>query len=531
MTMTTHSSNSILICIAAVFGVTFCEKDSPAQQVAPAKIRRSKKTTHLTQPVRKDGFVDYAAAINEKLRQGVTPKNNAAALIAKTLGPSVFSKAMRVEFFRRLRIPIPPESGTYFLSMSKFARRGRSQEQASAYASRLIRQQSAGSSRLWSRRELPDLAAWLDANHEPLSRVLEAADRAHWYCPVVVSDEDFDGVLISALMPLQQECRSVVRALSCRALLAVREGRIDDARGDILCCHRLARHVGKGFSLIDLLLGYALESVACQTEVVMLQSGRLTIKQLNAHRNSLRQLESLPSVAQKIDFGERLMVLDSIRYVYKHRVKGLKSLSELTANPAENAFRLLNRNMDLIDWNRVMTMVNEEFDRMRDAVARPTYAQRKQAITQLTARYKRIAVDIRSPRTLAEITKGGKVDRVQLSVLLGRLFIRLFLPGTHAARVAEDRSKTRLSLSRIAIALETYRKTNGRFPRKLSTLVPRFLKRLPEDLYSGRAFPYRATANSYLLFSVGANQKNDGGRTFDSQPPGDDIAVRVNISR
>lgn len=524
-------SQPVFICMATLCIAWHCADSSLAQQKPAAKIRISKTTTFLTKPLRKDGFVDYVAGINTEMRKGVTPRNNAAALLAETMGPSVFSESIRKQFFSRMGIPVPPDQGNYFLSMSRFARLDRPRNQASIYASRLIKEQSAGSSRLWTRRELPALAAWLDANQQPLSRVLEATGREKWYCPVVIADEDFDGILLAALMPLPQEIRSIVRALSCRALLAVREGRIDDAQRDLLACHRLARHVGQGFSLIDVLVGYAVESLACQTEVLMLQSGRLTIKQLNAYRQSLDTLQPLSTVARKIDFGERLIVLDSVRYVQKHRVKGLKSLTELSANSGAESFQLLNRNMDLIDWNIVMTMVNQEFDRVLEAVTKPTFGERRQAIARLTARFKQIGADIRARKTLEDITKGGKIDGAKISDLMGRLFIGLFLPASHVARRAEDRAAAYLSMSRVAVALELSRKTNRRFPRALAALAPRFLKHIPKDSYSGQEMRYRPTANGYLLYCVGDNQKDDGGRTFNSRPAGDDIVIRVRLSR
>ena len=38
---------------------------------------------------------------------------------------------------------------------------------------------------------------------------------------------------------------------------------------------------------------------------------------------------------------------------------------------------------------------------------------------------------------------------------------------------------------------------------------------------------YRPSDNGYLLYSVGVNGKDDGGRTYDDNPPGDDPAVRM----
>ena len=60
--------------------------DKFAIQPAP-KLPLGKDTTYVTGPLDKDGYVDYAAALNERLGKGVTPANNANVLLWKALGP------------------------------------------------------------------------------------------------------------------------------------------------------------------------------------------------------------------------------------------------------------------------------------------------------------------------------------------------------------------------------------------------------------------------------------------------------------
>lgn len=516
----------------AAFGIVgmLMGSTTSSAQVSPSNgIRLSKETTFLKTPVRKDGFVDYTAALNAKLSKGVTPRNNAAARIAEIMGPEIYDESIRKRFFKQLGVKQPDDRQPRFLSMSRFARRGRVKANAARYASRLYKEQSAGAARPWSRREFPRLAAWLGHNQKPLAAIVEAIKRPKWYCPVAVSNEDFDGILIAALMPLQQETRSIARALSCRAMLAVQEGRIADAQQDLLSCHRLGRHVAQGFSLIEALVGYAIEAIACRTEVAMLQTGKLTRKQLNDYQSALKRLPPISSISPKIRFGERLTALDSVRYVIKHRVKGLKALTELTESSGVRALKLLNANMDLVEWNVVLKMLNDEFDRVHTAVSKPSYSDRRKAFLKLTTDYKKVKSAIRSPKTLADVTKAGKVNPEKLTELMGQVLITLFLPATHASRTAEDRTRTRADLCQIGFALEAYRKANGRFPATLQKLRPRYLKEIPTDRYSGKAPIYRRGSGGYVLYSVGADQKDDKGRTFDSTPRGDDVVIKVEL--
>ena len=48
-------------------------------QFWPVWLKPGPKTTVITGPLRPNGTVDYAAALNEECSAGVTPENNAAA--------------------------------------------------------------------------------------------------------------------------------------------------------------------------------------------------------------------------------------------------------------------------------------------------------------------------------------------------------------------------------------------------------------------------------------------------------------------
>ena len=50
---------------------------------------------------------------------------------------------------------------------------------------------------------------------------------------------------------------------------------------------------------------------------------------------------------------------------------------------------------------------------------------------------------------------------------------------------------------------------------------------MPIDLFSGKPLIYRPGADRYVLYSVGFNGKDDGGRWYNDDPPGDDPSVRM----
>jgi hypothetical protein len=80
---------------------------------------------------------------------------------------------------------------------------------------------------------------------------------------------------------------------------------------------------------------------------------------------------------------------------------------------------------------------------------------------------------------------------------------------------ALPRARTR-SLETVA-ALRLYRLRTGRYPAKLSTLVPRYLKHVPLDPYEEpHSLRYKPSASKYVLYSIGPDGKDDNAKLLKS---------------
>src|SRR6266404_6107901 len=90
----------------------------PSDDKPTPKLPLGKETTYITEPLDKDGYLDYAAALNDRLGKGIRPEKNANVLIWKALGPRPEGgERMPAEFFKRLRMVEPPEKGDYFIGL------------------------------------------------------------------------------------------------------------------------------------------------------------------------------------------------------------------------------------------------------------------------------------------------------------------------------------------------------------------------------------------------------------------------------
>jgi len=74
-------------------------------------------------------------------------------------------------------------------------------------------------------------------------------------------------------------------------------------------------------------------------------------------------------------------------------------------------------------------------------------------------------------------------------------------------------NQTLLNQASMACGLERYRAANGAYPETLEVLVPQFASKFPHDLFDGQPLRYRRTDDGrYLLYSIGWNSKDDGGK-------------------
>jgi hypothetical protein len=105
------------------------------------------------------------------------------------------------------------------------------------------------------------------------------------------------------------------------------------------------------------------------------------------------------------------------------------------------------------------------------------------------------------------------------------LLATMVIPGL--ARVPEKTAlaQSGVDMAMLACALERCRLARGQYPEDLNALAPQFLAALPHDIINGQPLKYRRTDNGrFLLYSVGWNEKDDGGAivTTKAKPPRQD---------
>jgi hypothetical protein len=76
----------------------------------------------------------------------------------------------------------------------------------------------------------------------------------------------------------------------------------------------------------------------------------------------------------------------------------------------------------------------------------------------------------------------------------------------------QRRSVTYSRLMMADLAVRAFFAEKGHFPKSLEELVPTFIATVPEDPFSGQPLRYRLEGTTFVLYSVGQDRQDDGGK-------------------
>ena len=491
----------------------------------------SPQTTHITSPLGANGLPDYERFVLERAREGVTPENNAAVLIWQALWPGELDAKDYAAIMTELgleKVPTPGESLDSFYSQ---ANRAAIQEwlkeltgpavdaevsdpevfqQAVVQATDKLIDEVLN--RPWTSGECPPLAKWVVANKKPIDLLVEASQRPRCYIPSPSLVNRQKESLVEILLPGVQSSREAGRVLAARAMWHAGEGRVDEAWRDLLAAHRLGRLVAQGPTLIEQLVGMAIDGIAREGTLALLSHSRPSVEQAQQIHRDLAALPNLNSVAESLDSMERLMFVDAVIQFSKG---GSGDQLELWGVGQQAAF--INRLS--VNWNVVLQKGNEFYDRYAAAARLPTRVAREQAFGKIQTDLRQLEQEIHDPAALA----AGVISPGRRSEIVAAIMVNLFLPAVEAATNAQDRANAQMDLLRLAAALAVYRAEHGVYPEKLDDLAPAVVDKLPVDLYNAQKFIYKRAGVGYLLYTAGENGLDDGGsnkmyRTLRGQP-------------
>jgi len=150
--------------------------------------------------------------------------------------------------------------------------------------------------------------------------------------------------------------------------------------------------------------------------------------------------------------------------------------------------------------------------------------------------YQNMAAIARGEQSFVETIDAAKglvtphlVDEASRKVFAGlnhyspyNVLARIAIPNCLKACQTTVRNQTMINLALVACALERYWLAHGEYPESLTVLPPQFINDLPRDVINGQPLKYRRVdKDHFVLYSVGWNERDDGGVTAKTVTEGD----------
>jgi hypothetical protein len=495
----------------------------------------SEDTTVITSPLRADGLPDYQKYWRDFGREGVTPENNGAVLFWRAVWPGELGQQHRQLVCDTLGItPMPVEHESLQEPYGSVTRHqvafwlteqyqkglspAESDELLNDENQKTIQSINAEEaigdalSRPWTSEQLPPLADWVNSSEKPFALLTEASQRPKWWSPSPsLLGDNYEGA-IQMLLPGVQRLRSVGRAYSIRAMWHAGEGRPQEAWEDIKTSMRFARLCSQGLTLVEQLVGIAIDAIALRQTTTFLHHCKPDAELARQVLADLNAFEKPFDVVRSFGKGERLFFADTVIMLLQNK-KYLTSIDFGTLGGSDLNFGFTAMSWR-VDWNHVLREGNRWFDRLETAARTSSFQDRQIALIEYNGDLNEQVHSVKNPARVATTFLNTRAR----SAWVADSLLGLLMPALEAALAAEERATVFLDLTRVAAALAVYRAEHDNYPEKLEDLVPSVLEKLPEDLYSGNPFKYsRKPDGGYVLYSVYQNGTDDRGTNYDGQ--------------
>ncbi len=461
----------------------------------------SRETTYITEPLGEDGLPDYRRYLIEQMSEGVTPENDGARLFWKAVWPGELNPEQQAlvaaEFgFDPTTVQdrqfCGPLAATVFKSIKRWLGdaslfpeyRGDDDE-----AENLI---YAASRSPWKRADLPPLADWLQEQQGTLDLLVEALSRPEWLSITTVSRSDSQADPFGGMIPEIGMYRHVTAALQTRGNRSLGDSNPHAAWRDCGAIYQLAGHLCREPTLLGRLIGVDLMGKAHELTLNLLDRRDIDQELLESIEAQLVASEAILDGMRGLPFGERILNIEMVHSFHR----SASAAEELSWIDLPQGIVWL-ADATCVDWNTTLATINRELDLYDAAMLAPTWIKR-QALAS--------AIKVRSDDSYG---MGGRTARSLLSPhARGELLGEVLADTDSSFLIVADvqtRSEEQHQHLRIALKLAEVRNAEGEYPPTLASIDAALLT----DKLQAKPLVYQRTEDGYLLYSVGANGRDD----------------------
>jgi hypothetical protein len=326
---------------------------------------------------------------------------------------------------------------------------------------------------------------WTASHQAHLAAVREALRRPRCRFPLAL-EQNF-----AAPTPHLPEIKSEVINFQIEALLAMERGEIDQAIGALTNSVRLAQLLADEPTLLSQLVRISCLNLGLGNGERLLCRQALSPAQLEQVRALFESMQTGDALKRAFICERALAmnVFDAPLQAFADPVPGVwetKRDSEYEAKSFRSGMGLM-RNLGLLGRDQRLLLETYE--------------------TAI-----RLAGDD-SPKAVQETEEAFSSAVEQARGFPQRVFSGLLLSGLERVRSRFAALEARRRAGLAAVAIERSRLAHqGAVPGKLEALVPQFLSAMPIDPFDGQPLRYRPLPRGYLVYSVGADRQDDGGR-------------------
>jgi hypothetical protein len=290
-------------------------------------------------------------------------------------------------------------------------------------------------------------------------------------------------MLAGMLLPSLSKARMAARLLAAEARRYEAKGEYDEAVGNYFVILRLGKHYGNGRTLVDHLVGTACVQVGLNAAFGGLYRHAYPTKKVREFLGKLdKERAGLPDYVHALR-SERAFGLGTVDDLMRVGPGGLGLFRGVPAGLTGSESPLQQRLLRILLPDRTVKKdMGRFYDKHIAAAAKPYH-------------------EAPPGQDFLEETKPWN------------LAAHMLLPTLSRSRNVSVRCRALYDALRLALAIKLYQAETGVYPDKLQWLVDdKVVEALPVDPFSGEPFRYRVKDGQFVLYSVGANRKDDGGK-------------------
>ncbi|HIJ73057.1 MAG TPA: hypothetical protein HPP83_03040 [Candidatus Hydrogenedentes bacterium] len=283
-------------------------------------------------------------------------------------------------------------------------------------------------------------------------------------------------------MPHLAPMRELARVLSLDAIVKARHGDIDEAVENVIAAMQLSDALACEPVLISQLVRIAICGIANDTIRDAFEPGDLTPEHVRRLIEQAGQAVNHQAFADGLA-GEALLGVATFEQMRRG------GAVPFGFRPSDEGFAL-----------RLLA----------SAPARPVLNKDEQTYLEMM---KRMAETAELPYAEA-VLKLAELDMEIQALPFTKPLSRMLLPALTRASEAQARHEAVIGLMQVGLALELYYAEHGTYPDTLGAIAPELGGAVPSDPFTGAPFQYKPEAETFLLYSVGPNRIDDGGRHY-----------------